>query len=203
MRKFAASTLLAAATIGLVAASAPSASAAPTWTVKNSNSDGSFTGLLDSGSPARFTDRATSESFTCTSSSLLGIARSGTDRDVPMTISAFAYSSCSGPLGSTGSGNLSGTYSADSYDATTGTTLGQIAEGTVNLTINSELGTCKATMTGAVTVNYANSGLLISATIDLTVTTVSGACAGLVSEGDNVTYGAVYDIIPVLTFTSP
>jgi hypothetical protein len=203
MRKFVSAALLAAIGIGVIALSAPPALAG-TWTVKNPNTDGSFTGFLAAGPPATFTDKTTGESLACTGSSLLGVALSGTGRTVPMTISSFAYSSCTGPLDSTGTGGLSGTYSADSYDAMTGTTVGQLTGVTGNFTLSNAEGTCKVTITGTLdVVNYANSGSLISSTLDLTVTAATGSCAGLVNKGDTVTYGALYDITPVLTITSP
>lgn len=225
MRKFVGSSLfIGAAAAGAIALSASAASAA-TWTVTNGNAYGHFSVGLNSGSKVTFTDTNTGSVFTCTTSTINGSAPARTSGSNPIaTISGGSFTSCSGPLGSTGSATLAGgKLNGVTYNAATDTVTGNITEVSASLTINSILGTCTGTVTGAIgttdgtanTANgndtYANATGILTINPDaaprfLKVLSTSGSCAGLINANDTVTFGAIYhvtDPVPPITARTP
>lgn len=214
MRKFIGSSLLlSAAAGGAIALSATAAFAAGGWTVTNSNpAPGPFSVALKSGTTVTFTDVNTGSVFSCTSSTINGNAPAGTNLSNPIAkITGGTFSSCTGPLGSTGTATISsGDLNAISYDAATDTVTGNISGINASLVINSVLGTCNGTVAGSIgtdstgnpaTANgqdtYANATGTLDIKADpapqhLTIGTTSGNCAGLINAGDSVTFVATY-----------
>lgn len=215
MRKFLASSLLVGAAAGSIALSASAAFAAG-WTVGNPNGDGSFSASLASGTTVVFKDVKTGAQFTCTTSTINGTAPANGTSNPVAHLGSGTFTSCSGPLGSTGSATLSsGDLNAVTYDAAADTVSGNITGVGATLTIRSLLGTCTGTVSGVIgstdgtsatangNISYNNGGTLTikpdTSAQFLKIGSTSGACAGLVNGGDPVTFQATYAVAPVIT----
>jgi len=203
MRKLVTSSLLAgAAAAGAIALTAPAAFAA-TWTVSGGTSaTGTSTSIA-------FKDTTSGANFTCTSSTvhatlLNGSGLSGTG----IGSLSGSFSTCSGPVGSTGSATLNaGSLNAVSFAAPV--TKGTITGVSATLHITDILGSCTATVTGAAnTVTYNNTTHKLASTADatpaLTVASATGSgCAGVIAAGHKATFAATYSVTPNITITSP
>lgn len=201
MRKFIGSSLLVSAAAGGAIALSATAAFAAGWTVTNSNpAPGHFS---VSSSHIVFTDTATGSVFTCASSTINGNAPAGTNLSNPVAkITDGTFSSCTGPLGSTGTATISsGNLNAVSYDSGTDTVTGNIDSINASLVINSVLGTCNGTVAGSIGTNnsldtYANGTGTLDIKADpsplLAISTTSGNCAGLINPNDPVTFVATY-----------
>jgi hypothetical protein len=209
MRKLVSSALFTTAAAAAAIALSASAAFAASFTVSNPNADGSFSSSLHSGATVVFNDVNTNQTFTCSVSSVSGHAPSGTSADGSgiASLENGSFTSCTGPLSSTGNARLTaGTLNAVSFAS--GVTSGNITGISASLVINSIIGTCNATVSGQVnSVTYNNNGTLTvspdTANPQLTINTATGSCAGLINAGDKTTFSAQYDVSPVLTVTSP
>lgn len=210
MRKLLGSSLLVSAAAGGAIALSASAAFAAGWTVTNSNADGHFS---VSSSHIVFTDTATGSVFTCGGSTINGTAPAGTNLPNPIAkITGGTFSSCTGPLGSTGTATISsGDLNGAGYDSGTDTVTGNITSINASLVINSILGTCTGTVTGSIGTNnsldtYANATGTLDIKADpsplLAIGTTAGNCAGLVNPNDPVTFVGTYvgtDPVPPIT----
>lgn len=211
MRKLVTSGIFAAAAAaGAIAVSAPPAFAV-TWTVDNTNANGSYAAHSSS---IVFNNVNTGAQFTCSTADASGVAPSGPHPDglgiATIATATFGASGslCAGPFGSmgtatktTGSGDW--LIDAESPDpASPGTSNARIRNIDATLTLTSFFGTCTARVTGTVNnVTYSNVGTgRLAVTPDpspqqLTVATATGAgCANLINAGDSTTFQATYNI---------
>lgn len=164
-----------------------------TWDVTNSDADGSFTAVLTDTSASPPVD------VTCAVSEIMAMTVGGTDLPYPVVSFTVTFSNCTGPLGSTGTGTLTGEfYPETSTSGSPSTVNGYIVVESASVTINSILGTCTAPITPGGTVGVAgnevtydyDTGLLeipVGASSTLSIDTATGDCAGLVNTGDSAT----------------
>jgi hypothetical protein len=196
MRKYLARTLLVAGTVVAAASlSVPAAMAAGTWTVPGGPN---FTATAKAGTTFTLSDTSTGLSFTCTVGTGAGTVTDQTSSANTaigsITSSTFGSSAkkCNGPLGSTGTdaqkAGTTSTLNAVSFSG--GVTTGTITNVDHILTINA-IGTCTAEVKGTAGATYTNSSDLlqfITTGDNLSVTSTSGACTGIIHLGDVVTF---------------
>jgi hypothetical protein len=210
------SAIAAAALLGAAGVTATNASAAAqaTWTVTNPAADDKFTAVNVTGTTAVLTNKSTGAQVTCRTISATGSAVDGVraSGDGLATIQTANFGSstakCSGPLGSTwvAVSNAPMTLNGTTYSA--GVTKGTITGIDVKLTGTSLVGTCTARIKGSAnTGSYTNATgvleILNDATPALTISEVSGSCAGLLNNGNVATFTAKYKVTPIITVTSP
>ena len=200
------STLVAGVAVAAAVGFAASpASAASTWTVTGG---GSFTAKATSPT---LTDSSTGTQLKCTSSTASAAATNGTGLSGTgiASISAVAWTSCSGPLGITFAVTAQGlpwTVNATSYSGgvTTGTLTGVKAH-ISGLGCTADFGGATSGSTATLNVSYSNSTHTLSVSGgNLHAYNVSGTCLGLINTGDAATYTASYVLSPAtLQLTSP
>ncbi|MET9428359.1 MULTISPECIES: hypothetical protein [unclassified Streptomyces] len=210
------SAIAAAALLGAAGVTATNASAAAqaSWTVTNPAADDKFTAVNVAGTTAVLTNKSTGAQVTCRTIAASGTAVDGVDSDgiglaiIQTATFGSSASKCTGPLGSTwiATSNAPMSLNGSSYSA--GVTKGNITGIDVKLTGTSIAGTCSARIRGtANTGTYTNSTGVLSiaddATPALTISEVTGACAGLLNNGNVATFRAQYKVTPILTVTSP
>ncbi len=199
MRKQLMRTLLVAGTAAAaVTLAVPAAMAAGTWTVTGGPN---FTSSASTGTTFTLSDTTSGLSFTCTVGTGAGTVTDQTSNANTaighITSSGFGSSTkkCNGPLSSTGTDTQkAGTTSV----LNAGTFSGGVTTGTITavdhvLTISSFLGTCTAEVKGTAGAKYTNSSHLlqfITTGDSLKVTSVSGACSGIISVNDVVTFAS-------------
>ncbi len=196
MRQQLAGPLLAA---GIIAAalslSVPAAMAAGTSTVTGGPN---FTAVQAPGTTITLTDSTSGLTFTCTVATAAGTvtdqsmsANTAIGSITSLTLGS-ATAKCHGPLGSTGTLTLkAGTMPKINIASFSGgVTTGTITNVDLILTVNSVVGTCTAEIKGTIGFKYTNSThllQLVTAGDNLSVTSTSGACSGIIKTGDVVT----------------
>lgn len=218
MRRITRTSAFSAAALLAVAAgvTATNASAAPQaqWTVTNPAADDKFTAAPVPGVTAVLSNANTGAQLVCTTYAAGGTAADGVRASgtglalIQSTTFGTSASPCTGPLGSrwTARNNAPMSLNGTSYSA--GVSKGTITGIDITLTGSSLLGSCTAKVTGSAnTGTYTNStGVLdiqADATPALTISGVTGNCAGLLNNGDKAKYTAKYKVTPVITVTSP
>lgn len=189
MTKFLIRVALAAMAIAVVVNVAqPVALAAGTWTVTGG---ANFTASASAGTTFTLTDSTSGLTITCTSGTLAGTVVDGTSSTniVVGSITAAALGTCHGPLGTTCTimkkTGTTGTINVTSFNG--GTVTGTITNVDLIITCTTVLGTCTAEAKGTVGFDYKNSSSLLQYTTtggQLTITSTSGACAGILRVGD-------------------
>jgi hypothetical protein len=197
-----------AAMAAMFGLSAAPALAATSWTVTPAGPITGKSGLIT------FKDTKTSNSVTCGSSSASATLKKGSGLSGTGLGSAskLSFTSCTGPLDTPFTvtpHDLPWKLNALSYNKTTGVTTGSITG--IDATVSGPScsadtdGTGAGLHNGQVSVRYTNS------TGKLTVLTTGGnmhvykviGCAGLIANGDAVTYSGTYTVSPKQTITSP
>ncbi|WP_146132659.1 hypothetical protein [Streptomyces solincola] len=192
------------------------ASAAPQaqWTVSNPAANDTFTAANQSGVNAVLTNVTTGATVTCAVYGATGTAVDGTYASgaglATIATATFGTSAnkCNGPLGSKWVSSAAQPMKLNGVSYGGGVTKGTLTNVKVNLTGTSILGTCNAVIEGSAnTGTYTNSSGLLAIAADatpaLTVTSASGACAGLIATGNKAKFSATYKVTPIITVTSP
>lgn len=105
------------------------------------------------------TDTVTGSTLTCTDSEMMGLAPSGSDLPDPLFSFTVTFN-CTGPLGITATGTVTGEFYAETPTSGTPVTVnGYIVVNSATVTINSLIGTCTATITPGGTVGMADNGV--------------------------------------------
>ncbi|WP_199430377.1 hypothetical protein [Qaidamihabitans albus] len=193
MRKRAASILTAGAAMGaaVAIAAAPAAAAQQSISVDNPNADGSFEA---STNLVVLTDVTTGVSFDCSSSTSSGQIPSGS-YTTPADVGDInvAFSGCNGPVGSVTATPADEPYDLviENFDAATGQSTGYVRDVNVHVSMFG----CSFDVTGNAPGVYDNAAGTLTMTSGgtLTPSNVSG-CFGLVNNGDELSYEAVYDV---------
>jgi len=195
-----------AATAAVIGLSAAPAFAATTWTVSPGGA------ITAKSGKTTLTDTTTGNALTCKSSSTSATLKSGSGLAGAGlgSITALSFKTCTGPLGITFTPTaqaLPWKLNAVSYDSSTGVTKGTITGIDATLSgpsCSAEVdGTAAGADNGKVKVTYTNStGKLkvLTTGANLHVYDVSG-CAGLLADGDAVTFSASYTVSPKQTIT--
>jgi hypothetical protein len=200
MRKnFVAALIAGAAVVAAIGLSSTPAFAAPTFTVSPGGAATASTTsvTLKDGSVSLTCSKSTGSATLKSGSGLSGIGIG--------SISALAFSGCTGPLGAVTVTVNSLPYSLNLLSYTAPTSFGYV--GGVNVKVS--MTGCSFTVTGSAPGNYNNTAKTLNFTATgtgvspaLVVSGVSG-CLGLVKNGDVPTYVASYAVTPAQTITSP
>ena len=186
-------SLAATAVAALAVFTGPAALAAGTWTVTGGTS---LSGAPASGTTFTFTDTANSQSLACTGGAIAGTVtdESGSANAAVSALTSLRFTSCTGPLGLSGSvaqaTGTAATLNATSYNSGSKLTTGTITSLNLNMTLSGALGTCAATIKGTAGITYSDTTLLLRFTTagdSLKVTSTSGSCAGFVATGNPIT----------------
>jgi hypothetical protein len=203
--------VMSAALAGVVGLSAGSAIAATnagitaTWTVKPGGA------ITAKAGTTTLTDKNTGSQLSCASSSGKGTVKKGSGLSGTGigSITALSFNTCKGPLGLTftvKTTHFPWHLNAKSFAAgvTTGTITGihaTLSGPSCSATVD---GTGASANNGSVTAKYSNGTGKLSTTGagNLHVFNVSG-CAGLIMNGDSVSFKGSYTVSPKQTITSP
>ncbi|MEE1754019.1 hypothetical protein [Streptomyces sp. SP18CS02] len=210
------SAIAAAGFLGAAALTATNASAAPLaqWTVTNPSVADTFTAVNSAGVSAVLTNSSTGAQLVCNTYAANGVAADGVRPTgsglATIQNATFGTTSakCTGPLGSTWTAKSNAPMALNGVSYSAGVTKGTITGVDITLSGTSLLGSCTAKITGAAnTGTYTNATgvlqILADTTPALTISNVTGNCAGLLNNGNTAKFTAKYQVTPIITVTSP